>query len=101
MAGRRGSGGFRHSVQLCSFRYKGPSVRLKDTGGALTWAKENAPLLVTAETVEKIEGDAFRAEAERIRKETGELLPGVEFSEGGDSFSLSFPSDVKPKKPKP
>jgi hypothetical protein len=66
----------------------------------LTWAKENAPLLVAVESVERLDGDAFRQEAEHIRKAIGELLPGVEYSEGGDSFSLLFPSAVKPKKAK-
>jgi phage host-nuclease inhibitor protein Gam len=82
----------------CSFRYQGPAVRLKDPAAAIQWAKENAPLLVACELVEKIDGDAFRAEAERIRRETGALLPGVIYDEGGDNFSLSFPTAVKPKK---
>ena len=82
----------------CSFRYQGPAVRLKDPVAALTWCKENAPLLVSCELVEKLDGDAFRKQAEHIRAADGELLPGVEYSEGGDSFSLSFPTAVKPKK---
>jgi hypothetical protein len=64
-----------------SFRYQGPAVKVKDLDAALTWAKENAPLLVATELVEKLDGDLFRAEAERIRIETGELLPGVEYCE--------------------
>ena len=84
----------------CCFRYQGPAVRLKDPSAALVWAKENAPALVAVETLERLDADAFRQEAERIRAADGELLPGVEYSEGGDTFSLSFPSAVKPKKPK-
>jgi len=64
------------------------------------WAKENAPALVAVESVEKLDTDAFRQEADQIRTTTGELLPGVEYSEGGDLFSMSFPSAVKPKNPK-
>lgn len=82
----------------CAFRYQGPSVRLKDTAAALTWCKENAPALVAVETLERVDTEAFRQEAERLRGETGELLPGVEYSEGGDSFSLSFSSGPKAKK---
>jgi len=82
----------------CSFRYQGPAVRLKDHAAALLWAKKNAPALVAVESVEKLDTDAFRQEADQIRTTTGELLPGVEYSEGGDSFSLSFPTAVKPKK---
>ena len=84
----------------CSFRYQCPAVRLKDQAAALLWAKENAPLLVAVESVEKLDTEGFRDAAERIRAADGELLPGVEYSEGGDSFSLSFPTAVKPKKPK-
>ena len=74
--------------------------RLKDPDAALTWAKENAPALVAVETVERLDADGFRDTAERLRAEAGELLPGVEYSEGGDAFSLSFPTEVKPKKAK-
>ena len=66
----------------------------------LTWCKEHLPVLVANESIERLDADAFRQEAERIRAADGELLPGVEYSEGGDTFSLSFPSAVKPKKPK-
>jgi hypothetical protein len=52
------------------------------------------------ETVERLDADGFRDAAERIRAEAGELLPGVEYSEGGDAFSLSFPTEVKSKKAK-
>jgi hypothetical protein len=75
-------------------------VRLKDPVAALQWAKENAPALVAVETVERLDGDLFRKQAEEIRAADGEMLPGIEYSEGGDSFSLSFPKEVKPKKPK-
>jgi phage host-nuclease inhibitor protein Gam len=84
----------------CAFRWQGPAMRLKDTAAALTWCKENAPALVAVETLERVDTEAFRQQAERLRSETGELLPGVEYSEGGDSFSLSFPTEVKPKKAK-
>ena len=84
----------------CSFRYHAPAVRLKDHAAALEWAKENAPALVAVESVERLDADGFRDAAERIRAEVGELLPGIEYSEGGDAFSLSFPSAVKPKKAK-
>ena len=84
----------------CCFRYQGLTVRLKDHAAALQWAKENAPALVAVETLERLDADAFRQEAERIRAAVGELLPGVEYSEGGDLFSMSFPSAVKPKKAK-
>ena len=73
---------------------------VQEAGAALVWAKENAPALVAVETLERLDADAFRQEAERIRAADGELLPGVEYSEGGDTFSLSFPSAVKPKKAK-
>lgn len=82
----------------CAFRYHAPAVRLKDPAAAIVWAKENAPALVAVESVERLDADGFRSEAERIRAESGELLPGVEYSEGGDNFSLSFPTAVKPKK---
>jgi hypothetical protein len=75
-------------------------VRLKDAYAALAWAKENAPSLVAVETVERLDADAFRDAAEQRRAADGELLPGVEYSEGGDAFSLSFPTEVKPKKAK-
>ena len=84
----------------CAFRYQSPAVRLKDPATALQWAKENAPVLIAVETVEKLDGDAFRKQAEEIRAADGEMLPGIEYSEGGDAFSLSFPSAVKPKKAK-
>ena len=84
----------------CSFRYQGPAVRLKDHAAALLWAKENAPALVSVESVERVDTEAFRQQAEQIRNTTGELLPGVEYSEGGDLFSMSFPTAVKPKKAK-
>ncbi|MCW3053111.1 MAG: hypothetical protein JWN14_2281 [Chthonomonadales bacterium] len=83
-----------------TFRYQGPSVRLKDAAAALSWCKENAPTLVAVETVEKLDADAFRQEAERIRAADGELLLGVEYCGGGDLFSMSFPAEVKPKRPK-
>jgi len=52
------------------------------------------------ESVERVDTEAFRQQAEQIRNTTGELLPGVEYSEGGDLFSMSFPTAVKPKKAK-
>ena len=63
--------------------------------------KETAPALVAVESVERLNADAFRQRAEEIRAADGELLPGVEYSEGGDLFSLSFPSAVKLKRAKP
>jgi phage host-nuclease inhibitor protein Gam len=84
----------------CAFRYQPPAVRIKDAAAALVWAKENAPGLVTVEAVERLDGYAFRKQAEEIRTADGELLPGIEYSEGGDTFSLSFPKEVKPKKAK-
>jgi phage host-nuclease inhibitor protein Gam len=84
----------------CAFRYQGAGVRIKDADAALRWAKENAPAMISTETMEKLDGDAFRKQAEEIRAADGELLPGIEYSEGGDAFSLSFPKEVKPKKPK-
>ena len=98
------TGNKRKSVRFlqgtCSFRYQGPAVRIKDAGAALIWAKEFAPALVALETVERLDADGFRKQAEEIRAADGELLPGVEYSEGGDAFSLSFPTAVKPKKAK-
>jgi phage host-nuclease inhibitor protein Gam len=82
----------------CAFRYNAPAVKIKDPGAALSWAKENAPALVAVESVERLDADGFRDAAERIRAKVGELLPGVEYSEAGDSFSLSFPKEVKPKR---
>ena len=82
----------------CSFRWQGPAVKIKDAAAALEWAKENAPAMIQEETTERLDGDAFRRRAEEIRKQDGELLPGVEYSEGGDTFGLSFPTEVKPKK---
>ena len=76
-------------------------MRLKDADAALSWCKVNAPALVALESVERLDADAFRQRAEEIRAATGELLPGALYCEGGDSFSLSFPTAVKPKKPKP
>ena len=84
----------------CAFRWQGPAVRLKDPSAALTWCKEHLPALVACELVEKLDTDGFRDAAEKIRVADGELLPGVEYSEGGDSFRLSFPTEVKPKKAK-
>ena len=84
----------------CAFRHHAPAVRVKDPAAALQWAKENAPALVAVETVERLDADGFRDAAERLRAADGELLPGVEYSEGGDAFSLSFPTEVKPKKAK-
>ena len=51
-------------------------------------SEENAPAFVAVETVKRLDTDGFRDAAERIRAEAGELLPGVEYSEGGDA---SFP----------
>ena len=84
----------------CAFRYNAPAVKIKDAAAALSWAKENAPALVAVETVERLDADAFRDAAEQRRAQDGELLPGVEYSEGGDAFSISFPTEVKPKKVK-
>ena len=58
------------------------------------------PVLVANESIERLDADAFRQEAERIRAADGELLPGVEYSEAGDTFSMYFPSAIKPKKAK-
>jgi phage host-nuclease inhibitor protein Gam len=95
------SGNRRKSVRFlqgtCAFRYQSPAVRLKDPDAALTWCREHSPALLTVETVEKIDSEAFRQQAEAIRKETGELLPGAIYDEGGDNFSLSFPTAAKPK----
>lgn len=89
---------FRFLQGTCAFRNQGPVVKVKDTDAAIEWAKQNAPALVLVETQEKLDGDAFRRQAEQIRTQTGELLPGVEFSEGGDSFSVSFPDVTKSTK---
>ena len=65
---------------------------------------ETAPAGISSsirESVERLDADGFRDAAERHRIDTGELLPGVEYSERGDSFSLSFSSAVKPKRATP
>lgn len=84
----------------CAFRYQGPNVKVKDGEAALRWAKENAPALVTLETVETLDGEQFRKEALQIRTRTGELLPGVEYSEGGDVFNVLYPDGLKPARAK-
>ena len=38
-----------------------------------------------------------RTVPEMPRNAFGELLPGVKYSEEGDAFSLSFPTEVTPK----
>jgi hypothetical protein len=56
--------------------------------------------LFSCKLVEKLAPEEFCKQAELICAQSGELLPGVEYSEGGDAFSLSFPTEVKPKKAK-
>ena len=89
---------------LCSYLiFKIPFfswVAAMTAGSGTDGSGRHAPALVAVETVERLDADGFRDAAERIRAEAGELLPGVEYSEGGDAFSLSFPTEVKPKKAK-
>ena len=75
-------GNRRYSVRFlqgtCAFRYQGPAVRVKDAAAALTWCKENAPLLIVCELVEKIDRDTLRDQAERIRIETGQEQEAID-----------------------
>jgi hypothetical protein len=98
------TGNRRRSITLLqgtlAFRSAAPHLRVCDPDAAPLRAKKNAPALIAVESVERLDTDGFRDAAERIRADAGELLPGVEYSEGGDAFSLSFPTEVKPKKAK-
>lgn len=71
------------------FRASKGGFKLADKAMALAWAKEAAPALVITEqvTVEKLDTDAAIAMALALQQDgNGETIPGIEYSEPGETF---------------
>ena len=71
-----------------AFRTVNGGWRVTDKAAALEWAKAERPELVKVKTTEELDTDAAKALAAAIAKESGEVLPGLEFFEDRESFSV-------------
>jgi hypothetical protein len=75
---------------VLSFRTTGPRLILADVDTAAEYA---ASQNFATKTV--LDSAAYRDAAEKHFTETGEVLPGIERTEGGESFSIRFPKSAK------
>lgn len=76
-----------------AFRTTPRRFTVSDTETAMTTARAVCPDAVV--TVEKLDTDAFKEYALRQLEETGEILPGVEITPEGESFSVRTPKPGK------
>lgn len=72
-----------------AFRSVPPSLRIGDPEAALAHARAHHPALIVVS--ERVDARAYSDMAKETLEATGELLPGVERSEGRESMSVRFP----------
>lgn len=75
-----------------AFRAESARLVLADDEAALAYAVDHLDYRALKTTLDRA---VYREEAEKAFAETGELLPGVERTEGGESFSIRFPKAGK------
>lgn len=82
-----------------AFRQVAPTLRVASQADAITTARAVCPDAVTEETVTKLDAAALLKAARAHFEATGELLPGIERTEGRESVSVKFPGAPKEAAP--